>query len=512
MNDRYQERDLKARAAAELDARCPRFKERFDLPLLTVFLILSALGTGVIFSIVLWLHSEGELERDVLESLDDKRKLTNIRNRLDTEPILDATWRQADRSVIISRKGGLLHRYEPARRLWRDMKPFSSRELNNNDLVSLRSGYGDPNSTLSGNGAVPDILWAVTGSEGLVRRIKNRWEVVVSDSVFRDSNDNPITQEDLSAAAVNGDKTLVALGTVDKGVGLYRVADRRWFSPGWELPAEPRSVERIVWWAGHFWIGNQRGLYLYTPLEGSATVTRVVDGKIVDMDIENNNAFWVVVRTRCEEDNGKDCVQVLRYNDPQGQPEVLFDQGNIYEGVNLTQLHQAHYRAPELFLAGKPGVYRYNTDVHHWQRLTEREVEASLKAPQGNGFFMGGENWVGSLIDGHFNDFKGPETRPWGTAVSLTPGRGNEALVLTDSNFVISVSPGGANIVFRGDRSKLRPKSMTRAVAMNDDILFTGTSGALLHNTRSRDYINLENPPAWLVDKGHTFKRSPPIF
>ena len=512
-------RSLAARADAELHSERPRFYERIDLALVALFLILSLSLLVVIASVVAERNAAGTFERDFLDYLPDQRLLTNIRDDLASAPLLDAVWHQPIGEVILSQKGGRLHRYEPARRLWRDMEPFSSKDLRNVDLTSLRSGYGDPRGLLADGARKLNMVWAKTGANGLVRFYQGNWQVVVSDSLFFGLDDNKVQHELLSAVAISDNRDLLALGTTAQGIGMYRVADRRWFSPGRQISGSPHVIEQIVWWRDRFWIDGSNGLYQLVPSAGGAEVTRLWSGDILDMDCEGEEALWVLMRGDCQE-TGASCLQMQRFTKPDSDPEILFNEQNHYDELDLSQQFHALYQAPFLYLAGRAGLFCYDTRTHSWSdllkdRVPHKEVTAALGLPSHDGFFLGGEGWLGCLIDGLFTPLSLKHADD--TLKSLTPGTDDEVLALTQNGDALALNLDGNNrpmarILFKGNGSNLKPAQMKKAIALDNDILFTASSGAMLHNTEKRTYTNFLKAPSWLTEDNLQFVRSANMF
>jgi len=472
-----------------------KLAERMD-PLYLAALVLGAFLLGVSWFIGVRLSTrlDGELDAQV-RPLADERLLTNVRDGLPQRKILDATYHQSDGRVYLSQEGGQFHGYDPVTGLWQFEMPYSRTAPVNPRFVQLQSGCGGLEPCPDG-----DSLWALSDEGGLVRKKGDSWEMIVSDTAFQGADGLPVSQENLVCAAISDDGIWLVLGTRSQGFGLYGLDRHRWvrLSSSFFQVLPSLVIERVVWWRGRFWLGGPDGLAVLDMADISLHSVPDIDGKILDMAADSEGELWVLERKACATP-GQHCQQLWAFNDPDAAPQIRLDEPNRFAQLSMDRLHFAMQKDRHLFVAGEAGVFTYDTELHRWAQHHDLPVGPTLAMPEYGGFYYGysgGVGWRDSEKDAIW-PLEGERF------AQLTRGRDGEVLGLTYTGGVYVFRPGlDHRLVFSGKGSSLDPGKFTAAVAMGDQILFTGPEGAMLHDVKRRTYTDFKGDPsmAWLTD------------
>lgn len=428
----------------------------------------------------------------------DERLIVNVRGGFPQRKMLDSVFHTDEERLYLSQMGGQFHIYNPRDGLWSVERPYDQTSPVDPEFTLLQSGCG-------GLVPCPDgaSLWALNGEGGLVRKHKGEWELMVSDTAFVGANGSPVLQEDLRSAAVSEDGIWLVLGTRSQGFGLYAMDRHRWvrLSPSFFQPMASLAVDHVVWWKEQFWLGGPNGLYRLDMADVSLVSNAEIQGQIVDLDVDPEGGLWVLERMSCATP-GQYCQRLWFFQNPYSEPEIRLEELDRYPELNLARQHFAMQTGSHLWLAGETGVYGYQTDIHKWTRSHDQPVGPTLAVPNFSGFFFGysgGVGWRDAL-----------ELKVWPLEgerfVRLTSDGDRGALAMTAQGSVYAFKPGEDHrLAFSGKGSALDPTQFTAAVALEDQILFTGPKGALLHDVRRRTYQDIKDDPslAWLTeDKG----------
>ncbi len=522
-------------------------RRRFD-----VVLIFAVFGLFFLFALV-WgigvLVGErfGFFDEPVIKSVSDQRIRANIRDDLYKSPLLDAVWSQGDRQVLISKKGGTLHRYNPVARLWETELPGLTTNLRSPDLHRLRAGNGAaPLSYRAQLCPDPQTLWGVSSDGGLLRRVKGQWRQVIGDTFFRGSRGAAVSKGQLTAAAVSETRQWLLLGTKEDGIGLYDLPEQRWITLPDELfKALPSaSVSHIAWWQNRFWLAGPSGLtaleihdprhppsrksagpiagsikQLRFPLSRGLTVTLDhphLDGNIIDLDVDLENRLWVLERRECANQQKSHCLRLSRYVTPQSPPDTLIDQKNAYPNLRTGDLFFAQYWDDRLIVAGEAGLFSYDTNRHNWLCHHESAVLCVLPFPRKDGFYFGYNGGVGLVAKGisepwdqtaltNSNQLVSiPRERVVKLRFGLKDGLNDEILALCASGKVYALREGKSRAIFEGNRTAFDLTKLVSAMAFGDNVLFLGPKGVLVHNIATRSYKDLPTSqvPEWLFQRG----------
>ncbi|HET9370721.1 MAG TPA: hypothetical protein VFO19_10760 [Vicinamibacterales bacterium] len=445
--------------------------------------------------VVLLAFGAGDMAGWSARALPDRRLLENVRRNLDSNPYLDAVFHAADRQLVVSQRGGVLHSYDPATGLWSTARPFGPNDLVEPDIRLLASA-----------GEESGALWGVTAGGGLVRRLNGRWEVVVGDTKFLGRRGTPIQQDGLTAVAASADgKWLLAAAGAD-GVGLQDIERRRWLARD-ELPPDDSSaaVTHAVWWRDRFYIGGPDGVrelsvdrrpLAWRPVEG-------LGGTVVALEATPAEGLFVHQTVPCETGPAT-CARLARVTDPRAAPSVLIDERNRYAELSLERLFYAVQWQDHLLLAGSSGVFDYDARLHAWKKHAAETISAvgQCAAPSSCFYYGYGGRAPGVALFTS-STMTGEEPRRWPLAGELptriaadAPGA---AAVLTAAGRAYALGPGTAATLINPAASSPVPLDRYRdAVTFGDKVLFFGQPGALIHDVVRRSYSPLRAVPDWL--------------
>lgn len=483
------------------------------LILFTIFVV--SLASFTLFWVVTGSRL-GWFDAPLIQLLADNRILQNVRDDLNTRPILDAQLHLPINRVVFSQTGGSIHFYNPETGLWTTEQPFSTTTSLNSDLVMLRSGCGaDHHASLASTCPDPDPLWAVSRSGGLARRSHGQWEVLVSDTIFVGSDGLPVQSADLTSAAVSDDLRWLALGTRAAGVGLYNRDYHEWvpLSTAGALP-DP-AVTHLVWWQGQFWIGGPKGLATLLLQTDSPVIQPVFNfqGAILDLQVLPSGELMALARRDCQA-GGPNCLWVGQLDQPGNVFTVLLEEANLYPKLNLNNLIYAGLQDERVTVAGDAGLYTYDPQLHSWQRWFDFPIGAVLPLPSTTGNLSPEENrstWS-TLFFSHSKGLGrliGSEVKDWPTPdlplTELKLGPNDLPLALSQRGSVFGLNAADEIIpVFPATASEIDPKTFAGAVHSGDQVVFFGSEGWLIHNLSERTYENIakEKLPEWGQEQG----------
>lgn len=441
----------------------------------------------------------GWLNAWTLRPLADERILTNVRDRLASDPMLAAAFHGPENALYSAQAGGAVHRYDPLTGLWRSENPLEGRLLNR-DFIELRSGCGaDPLSRAASLCPDPTSLWALNQTQGLARRTASGWGVVVGDSSLLGQTGQPLQNEDLTTAAVSADGRWLAVGARQDGVGLYDVREHRWL-PSAEASRQLPSlrVSHLVWWRDRFWVGSSLGLASLTPNEDGGRVEAVagVTGDVIDLDADADGSLFALTRAGCE-NNITGCQRFVALDTPGGAVRELVVERKLYPELNLVGLSFAQYAGNQLAVAGQRGVYVYDLTRHAWDQVYGGPILATHPLADGSGFYYAFAGGAGL--------FQGTDQPRWSVGderiVRLRQGGGGEALALTEKGNVYGLPRNAdARLVFTGAGTQLEPERLRTGFAVGTTVVLFGPDGALLHDVARRRFEDVPagSLPEWL--------------
>lgn len=475
-------------------------------------LVLALLGSGWFVGITL---SErlGWFAPPLVQPLPDERILTNVRDNLTENPLVEAVFHPADATLYLAQQGGTIHRYHAPTGLWASERPFT---LANENIIALRSGCGsDPASDYPC--AEAESLWGLTADGGLVRRYGGAWQVIAGDTAFRGVDGTPIETDQLTAAAVSDDNEWLVAGTGGQGIGIYHIPERRWLhlSPDFFQNLASVSVTDIVFWDGYFWIGGPQGVSIVSLVNGLPNPIRPWTGRdVIDLTAAPGEGVWALSYRRCVTSGSQQCLHLERYRTPTTPPDVLLSERDHFPDLTLEDLTFAHQTGNRLILAGRAGIYGYDTATHSWQQLFDRPVTAAVAGADetANTVYFGFSDGVGRL--------QGSQVETWPTSgkrvvrlLEHTPG---VVMALTSDGEVFEVRPypvaaetptptpaDEITRVFAGRPATLQdPAAFRAAFAYDDTVFMVGPDGVLLHDITARtyDFVRAENDLSWLGD------------
>jgi hypothetical protein len=467
-------------------------------PVLAPVLLLSAVVVLCGWIVVVMVGERyGLFDPDMVRPVRDERKLVNIRDQLASRPFLAAVLHQPERRLYLLQAGGQIHSYDPAIELWSSEQPV----VTSGELVTLRSGCGHDPLSHHPECADPDSIWALTDRGGLVRRSAGAWQVKVGDSTFAGDGLQP-SNADLTTAALSADGRWLLVGTASSGVGLYWTEQRTWV----RLPAEVNEslpspqLTHIRWWQDRFWCGGPEGLSYVIPdlVSSEAGRYNLIRGPILDLDA--GTRLWVLEQQECDNDPAQRCTCLRALTYPDSPPAVLVDERNRFAELDLADLLFAHQNDGNLTVAGKAGLFTYDTRLHSWHRHKTLPILSTYADTSSNIVYAGFNGGVLGLrnnlvaISWQLTDQR---------IERLQPGRSGEVLAQASSGQIWSLAVNGkVESLLDGSATSLNPAQLTRAVAAGDDLVMVGHQGILVHNIRNRSYRDLgsDQIPPWLRD------------
>lgn len=481
----------KARQRAQFISRLRRIGLRGRLDtrlLLLVLLMMLVIGGG-------WLLigevSRRALDREALPlaTVPDARILTNVREDVADRALLDAAFHEDN--LVIAQQGRTLHRFDPQTELWStELVLTASDSASAEDFVQIGSSGG--------------VLWARGADGSMAMHTADDWSVAIGSSRFVDANGQPVTQEQLTAAAVSVDGRFLAVGTADSGVGLYEISTRTWFpaNPG------PVNISHLVAWEDIFFIGTpDDGLYRLLP-DGSVLPDERIRGTIRDMDL-NDDGLYVVERYGCV-DEGDGCVRFLRFDTPD-HFTVLLDERNNYPELNTQVLHFAQDWGLRTVFAGQNGIYQYDTDTRSWERLFNGRIGRIASLDGSSGFYFEGPGSIGRVLPGQVVQTWDLPSRQALQSLVLW---NNQVLALARDGSLFTVTVDGLQTLKSGGGTIIDPALFQRVIAVEDTLLFLHANGLLIHDARLRTYMDVAaaDIPAWFLSGSEIIRSGDTVF
>ncbi len=491
--------------------------------LLLVFILLALLwGTGLLVTEQLNLFPS-----KTVKPLPDPRILANIRSNIRQNSILSAAFHPGDGHLYLSKKDGLIHRYHPQTLTWQTEPDLRSLLLAPG-LTMLRAGNGnDPLSNTYPGDLGPPMLWGLGENQSLVRRRGGQWQTAVSDSVFFGTQQAPVPEGQLTAAAVSADGKWLAIGTREHGPGLYHLGLHAWIPiPYPALQALPSpAVTHITWWRGLFWLGTPNGLAAlnpshrlekkHAPLPAIFPI-RGARGKVTDLDRDRQDRLWVLENRSCP---GGGCIRLLRFDAPDQEPEPVIDEKNLYPRLDGSGLHFACLMDNRLVVAGTAGLYSYRPRDHLWERHLDKAVLTVLRTEDKKGFYFGSAGGAGKIEEGGEPWNIPPERQnQWFvtlpgqrvTRVSAGDPKTGEFLALARSGRCYSIRGGQVSRVAATENTLHNPALFIAAFAFGNHVLLAGEKGGVVHDVVNRTYTDFPGAslPPWFRAPGPFFVTS----
>ena len=516
------------RINAELKALKLPFRQRVDAIWLLLFF------TGLFVFVILGLlgvligHRLGIFDPPPIQSIQDARILVNVYQDIAKKPLLDGVFHEPEATLYLSQHGGKIHRYNPDTHLWSTETPFrTGPRLLNPDILLLRSGSGnDPLANRSPKCWDTLSLWGFSAGGGLIRRTNEGWEIVKGDTFFIGSRGLPVTQGQLTAAALSMPQQWLLVGTEKDGFGMYDLKNKYWLrlSPTLfnHLPAP--KITHAAWSLNHFWLGGPNGLVCLDMTQKQPRLDGVphITGTIKDMDVDPQGNVWVIEQINCHT-GGSQCLRLTRFDTPAATARVLVDQINSFPNLTLEDLHFARYWKEEhrLLVAGNAGLYSYDTHLHNWICHFRGTILDVLPFPNHEkGFYFSFTGGLGIVS---------AQAPPWHRADQkcqtwLLPGMNfNERLIAlhysqtgrknNPTNTVLALGLSGKlfaldpaktkdnlTTVSSGTRTTIDPAKFQSVAAFGNIVLLVGDKQAMVHDIGSRTYkdIPASTLPEWL--------------
>ena len=499
------------------------FKQRIDIVFVGLIILI------FIFTILLWSAGVqlaryfGAFEKPLIRIVQDERILDNFRNQINQKPILTAVSHTSDLNVYMAQEKGNIFRFDPSTYLWHTLNPFSNRSIINPEIIMLRSGSGiDPLSYHPSSHPPNDIIWGLTRQNGLIKLHNHQWEIVKGDTLFTSLQNQPLTNDDITAASVSVDKQWLLLGTKENAIGLYHIPTHNWVSiPQTIIDQLPsHSITHIQSTNNQFWIGTPKGLSLFAPHFQSPSIISLpkINGSIQSIAVDSMQQLWVLEK-RSYSTKNSGCIRLtlIPSQYPKLQPLIIIDETNIYPNLALEDFQFARYFDDRLIIAGNSGIYSYDTKLHNWALHFSQPVSATLPFQTGNGFYFGSSTRIGIIAPGPSAPWNTPQKQAitWkipgpitgGKITKMAYGPNNEILALGSFGTVTALSPSDLKnpirTIFNPQPTSLDPTRFQSAAPFGDYVLFFGpndSKSALLHNVVTRNYtdILLDNQPEWL--------------
>ena len=484
--------------------RITSWRQYLDIVLVLGFISALAIILGLWFGFVQWGKTRGWFDPPLVQKLEDPRILVNIRDDLASRPLLSAVYHAAEGKVFIAQKGGMIHRYDPKTRLWKTETPFVGSEyVQNTDLIFLRSGCGDDFQSPRASHC-PDSrsLWGVTSSGALVRKQGRRWEILVGDTMFLGAHGEPVSQDQLTSAAISEDGRWLVLGTRGQGVGVYDLRQHSWrvlqASDFASLPS--LHIRHLRFWKDRFWVGTDAGLAQLRVNTRKIEIKPVanMEGDILDLDADKR--LWVLRQHACEETPDEMCLWLGAFTNPRRSPQVFLDERHRYPGLNLDALVFAQQWPERLAVAGKAGIFIYDMLRHDWRQISQRQVYLTLPLPEDEGFYFAYPGGVG-LVRRDKPEKIIEWTLPDGRIAQLDYINAQPYALTEQGNLYALLESGDVLPVFRKSRTQLDPETFFEAASVGDKVILVGPEGALLHDVRLRTYDDVDKKtlPDWFT-------------
>lgn len=483
------QRSLEARRRLQTVADLRRLAiwQRIDTALLTIALFaVVVIGGG-------WLAlAEVSRRADIrnaqpLAPVADHRILNNIRDQLPQEAYRSITI-HAD-ELVMAQSGGTFHFYNPGPQLWRSERPFLS------DAPFPRDGF-----QLGSSGA---RLWSRGTDDSLAMRDPNGlWHIASGNTAFVRADGTPITQADLTSAALLAGTNQLYVGTSDAGIGRYDLTRRAW------VPAvenAPVAVRDLVAWNGGLLIAPiGAGLFTLNP-DNQAQAVAAITGTVLDLDFDPSSGTLIALERGPCTGVGQGCSRVWQFR-PGSEPITVLDERNNYPELNLQVLHFAQMWGDRLVLAGQNGIFTYDTASRSWDRLLEGRVGRTATLATDDGFYFETPQVLGLARPAVAGTPAEPSPlQTWELPLndpvrSLTVREDDTPLALLQSGALVTLDDEAQLATLReGGGTDVDPAAFSSVLAAQDLFIFRHADGAVLHDTARRTYDDLavSNLPAW---------------
>lgn len=479
-------RQRAARLAAEDELRLP---QRLDL-------LLAALATGLLAVLVLlglgvgWLQSAyGPFDGPVPAPVQDERLTANLRSAPSRVfgSFVAADVLPDENALYLLRAKGLLHRLDLQTGLWSETSGLTALPDVPGPFIDLSPAcpVAGPARAACPGGAE---LFAYSAGGGLAMRRNGAWTVVIAETSFRGLSGKPVTNAQLTSAAVSSDGRWLMLAAGKEGLALFDLSQRRWI-------AVPPSVQRSIFAAAvdaptalvaygrAFLVGTRTGLVaLQVGSDGALTdIVRVPkpDGEVLDIVVGFDEAL-VLARHGCPDGP---CLLLGRYAG--GAVTSLLEETELFPALASTSVSRALVSTDgrTIFVLGEAGVYAYARDARTWRRLLPDRATAFLEGPAIEGIYFGTPGQANHLSrSGRLQNW----TIPGGVLSFATDGKGR-VLAQTPDNATYALDAAPKRLV-AGTQATEELDELDRAVAAFGQVVATSSKSLLLHDPAARTY------------------------
>ncbi len=474
-----------------------RLTQRLDPVLLALLALLLVVVTAVWASLVFVADRLGWFDPPILRALPDQRLLVNVRDKIASQPLLAAVFHAPDQLLYLGQRGRLLHSWDPATELWHTEHLPGRNQGFSDELELLRSGCG--NDALARRSCPdPTSLWALNAANGLARRRDGQWQVLFADSTFVGADGNDPVTADLTAAALAPGNQWLLLGTAANGLGLYRPSSRTWVNLGVKTQSQlPSAVDHLRWWQDRFWIGSSNGLAYLVPDDQTLLGGPVQGLRGAIHDLDAGSELWVLRQVKCANDPETKCLRLNVLSSPNELPRTLLDEANRYRDLDLSRLAFADQAGDFLTLAGRAGLFTYDTRLHRWKQHQKLAIFCLHRASDQIIYagFAGGA--IALQQDEVAINWEVPGER----IKTLVPGQNEDLLALSQAGDVWSLrNDGEVEPIRSGSSTSLDPRRFTTAIAADHKVVLMGPKGALVHDTKIRSMRDVPSSllPEWL--------------
>lgn len=483
----------------------------------------SAMLLLLIVALLAWAFTVRQMDRSgafdgsgEFKPVGDSRKRFHADEDIATHRVLDAVpW--GDRLVVTLGNGQNLQ-YDPGMDLWDELPPLPA-SFRDRRAVQIRAGNGHRDEPFD---ASRDRLFARTPTGGLAVLVDGDWRVVSHDTQFLGFSGRPVPWSDVTAAAVSGDRRFVLLGCRTQGIGLYDVRRRVWIKVA-DLATlkSAGAIREIVWWqaSDRFVLAGERQLVLFRADAGSdgdrsgrtqsIEMPKSFAREIVDVHVTPKGRLWVIDR-RLQTPHQ---TRITKWDSSASRPQSEFEENEVFGELALNDLNFAMQIGERLFVcgegtsSGRAGVLEYHCDRHAWTRRSTEPVTATLRSPDGESFYVGTARSVDQFPSGqHWSFDKVIEASP---VRRLLWGRPGEILAQLDDDRIFSLRRDQRPVeVFHAPATRIDLATVHAAFDLDGrHILLVSPQGAVLHDTRTRDYQDRPIPAEhkWLSEPGLKF-------
>ncbi len=247
-------------------------------------------------------------------------------------------------------------------------------------------------------GNVANSVWIRGDQDGLARWTEGRWAVWASQTSMQIGERLSMDRDIVATAQTKNDGESM-FATRTGAFSVYDTSDSRWQNYGY-LPGTG-TVSALEWSDKGVWVARGSGLWFadFSLGAGLGEPRQISRDPVLSLDLTEQGEAVVLYSKACEGQPSRvavergGCQALVRYTSDARRYYAMLDTTAAPRLLDSRAVQFVAAIGAELVLAGKNGIWRYNTTTRSWTRPEKRSVTVLETGPDGT-IAYGGRGWI----------------------------------------------------------------------------------------------------------------------